>query len=82
MKTQKIIGTPLEVSRLGYGCAKLGGSSRVGGPVSEQDRKTAIRAVRTALDEGIRGTCQGDDVELTREEWYLLFQAGRGSTSA
>jgi len=27
----------------------------------------------------IRAACQGDSVELTREEWYQLFVAGRGA---
>lgn len=27
----------------------------------------------------IAGACQADDVELTREEWYRLFVAGRGA---
>jgi predicted oxidoreductase len=26
----------------------------------------------------IAGACQADDLELTREEWYRLFVAGRG----
>jgi predicted oxidoreductase len=26
----------------------------------------------------IAGACQAEDLELTREEWYLLFTAGRG----
>lgn len=28
----------------------------------------------------IAGACQADDIELTREEWYSLFAAGRGRT--
>ncbi len=28
----------------------------------------------------IAGACQADDVELTREEWYSLFIAGRGES--
>ncbi len=28
----------------------------------------------------IAGACQADDIELTREEWYSLFEAGRGKT--
>jgi predicted oxidoreductase len=26
----------------------------------------------------IAGACQADDLALTREEWYRLFEAGRG----
>jgi len=29
--------------------------------------------------ERIRGACQADTVELSREEWYTLFAAGRGA---
>jgi predicted oxidoreductase len=28
----------------------------------------------------IAGACQADDIELTREEWYSLFRAGRGKS--
>jgi predicted oxidoreductase len=28
--------------------------------------------------ERIRAACQADSIELTREEWYRLFIAGRG----
>ena len=52
MKTQKIAGTPLEVSRIALGGAHLGGP-RSADPLTEQDRTNAIRAIRSALDNGI-----------------------------
>ncbi len=33
----------------------------------------------TTRPERVRAACQGDTVELTREEWYRLFIAGRGA---
>jgi predicted oxidoreductase len=35
--------------------------------------------VGTTKPERIRAVCQADNVELTREEWYALFIAGRGA---
>jgi predicted oxidoreductase len=32
----------------------------------------------TTRPERIQGACQADGIELTREEWYRLFTAGRG----
>jgi predicted oxidoreductase len=34
--------------------------------------------IGTRQPERIRAACQADGVELTREEWYALYQAGRG----
>jgi len=36
----------------------------------------------TTQPDRIRDTCKADDVELTREEWYALLSAGRGSKMA
>jgi predicted oxidoreductase len=36
----------------------------------------------TTQPERIREACKADDVELTREEWYALLAAGRGSKVA
>jgi len=52
MKTIRISNTPLEVSQIAYGCMELGGGSGPE-PVSEETRNHALRAVQTALDEGI-----------------------------
>jgi predicted oxidoreductase len=38
--------------------------------------------IGTTKPERIREVCKADDVELTREEWYELFAAGRGKTVA
>lgn len=34
--------------------------------------------IGTRQPDRIRAACQADQLELTREEWYALFQAGRG----
>jgi len=34
--------------------------------------------IGTTNPERIAGACQADGIELTREEWYRLFEAGRG----
>ncbi len=53
MKTIQLGNTPLEVSRIAYGCMGLGGSWARATPLSEQTRREAVQAIRTALDEGI-----------------------------
>lgn len=52
MKTYRIPQTPLEVTRLAYGCMGIGGGWGPG-PLSEQTRKEALVSVRAALDAGI-----------------------------
>jgi predicted oxidoreductase len=34
--------------------------------------------IGTRQPERVRAACQADRVSLTREEWYALYQAGRG----
>jgi len=34
--------------------------------------------IGTTKPERIKVACEADDVELTRDEWYRLFIAGRG----
>ena len=52
MKTMQLGSTPLEVTRIAYGCMGIGGSwDRA--PLSEPTRHEAVQAIRTALDEGI-----------------------------
>jgi len=53
MKTIQLGRTPLEVSRIAYGCMGLGGSWDRSTPLSEPTRREAVTAIRTALDEGI-----------------------------
>ncbi len=52
MKMQPIAGTPLQVSRIAFGCMRLAGPSSPGSRPG-RDPKSALAAVRTALEEGI-----------------------------
>ncbi|HET6450412.1 MAG TPA: aldo/keto reductase [Spirochaetia bacterium] len=52
MKTYHIATTPLEVTRIAYGCMGIGGGWAPG-PLTERTRREAIAAVRAALDAGI-----------------------------
>ncbi len=52
MKTYHIANTPLEVTRLAYGCMGIGGGWAPG-PLTERTGKDALAAVRAALDAGI-----------------------------
>jgi predicted oxidoreductase len=52
MKTIRIANTPLEVTRIAYGCMGIGGGWGKG-PLTENTRKEAIVTVRAALDAGI-----------------------------
>ena len=53
MKTIQLGRTPLEVSRIAYGCMGLGGSWDRSVPLSEQTKREAVNAIRAALDGGI-----------------------------
>jgi predicted oxidoreductase len=52
VRSYQIAGTSLEVSRIGYGCMRIGGTW-TRDPLTVQDRNKAVRAVRAALDQGI-----------------------------
>ena len=52
MKTYQILGIDLPVSRIAYGCMKLGGSWGAE-PVTADDQKRAVAAVAAALEGGI-----------------------------
>jgi predicted oxidoreductase len=52
MKTYRIANTPLEVTRIVYGCMGIGGGWAKG-PLAERTRKEALAAVNAALDQGI-----------------------------
>lgn len=52
MKTQKIAGTTLEVSRIAYGCMGIGGGWGAEG-ITEQTTRTAVAAISAALEQGI-----------------------------
>ncbi|HTP10660.1 MAG TPA: aldo/keto reductase [Anaerolineae bacterium] len=53
MKTIQLGSTPLEVSRIAYGCMGMGGSWDRSTPLSAQTKREAVQVIRTALDEGI-----------------------------
>src|SRR5512139_3620248 len=53
MRTIQLGSTPLKVSRIAYGCMGLGGSWDRATPLSEPTKREAVKAIRTALDEGI-----------------------------
>jgi predicted oxidoreductase len=53
MKTIQLGDTPLDVSRLAYGCMGISGSWDRTTPLSEEAKRAAVRAIRTALDEDI-----------------------------
>lgn len=53
MKTIQLGNTPLEVSRIAYGCMGIGGSWDRNEPLSEPTKREAVKAIRTALDEDI-----------------------------
>jgi predicted oxidoreductase len=52
LKKYQIPNTDLDVSRIGYGCMKLGGQWDES-PILDSDRNTAHKAVLTAVDQGI-----------------------------
>ena len=58
MKTYRIARTPLEVSRIAYGCWRTGGWDAA--PLSEMTRKEALAAIRAALDAGINSFDHAD----------------------
>ncbi len=53
MKTIQLGTTPLEVTRIAYGCMGIGGSWDRHEPLTVQTKREAVKAIRTALDEGI-----------------------------
>ena len=52
MKTYRIANTPLDVTRIAYGCMGIGGGWAPG-PLTDRTRKDALLAVNAALDAGI-----------------------------
>ncbi len=52
MKTYRIAHTPLEVTRIAYGCMGISGGWEPG-PLSKWTRTQALVSIRAALDEGI-----------------------------
>ena len=74
MKTQILGSSPLQVSRIGYGCMPLGGSWDINPPAA-QTRKEAVIILRTALDQGINFFdhadiyCRGKSEEVFSAIW-------------
>ena len=52
MKTQKVVRTDLEITRLAYGCMEIGGSWDTT-PITPVTRKEGLAIIHTALDQGI-----------------------------
>ncbi len=52
MKTFHILNTPLDVSRIAYGCMNLGGGWNRE-PLTDPIRQTALAAIRAALEQGL-----------------------------
>ncbi len=75
MKTIRLGNTPLEVSRIAYGSMEIGGSWDRQAPLSEQSKGDAVKAIRTALDEGINFFdhadiyCRGKSEEAFAAVW-------------
>lgn len=91
MKTFRIAHTPIESTRIAYGCMGIGGGWSPG-PLSDQTRKEALVTVRAALDQGInffdhadiygRGRCEEafsgiwQDRPGLRQRIYLQTKCG------
>jgi len=53
MKTMRVANTPLEVSRIAYGCMQIGGSRDRNRSIAPQTQRDALAAIRAALECGI-----------------------------
>lgn len=79
MKTQPLVNTPLEVSRIAYGCMQIGGSWDRS-LMTDQTKRDALAAIRTALDLGINFFdhadiyCRGKSEEV----FALIWQESPG----
>jgi len=52
MKTQALGSSDLQVTRIAYGCMRIGGGWDPG-PLTSQTQKSALKSLRAALDQGI-----------------------------
>ena len=74
MKTQPLVNTPLEVSRIAYGCMQIGGRWD-STPLLDQTKRDALAAIRTALELGINFFdhadiyCRGKSEEVFSAIW-------------
>ena len=74
MRRFTLPGTPLQVSRIAYGCMRIA-DTWTDGPLPDDTKKAAVAALRTALDEGINLFdhadiyCKGRSEELFSFIW-------------
>lgn len=74
MKTQALGVSPLEVTRIAYGCMAIGGTW-TSEPASDDTRRSALSVVECALDEGINFFdhadiyCRGKSEEVFAQIW-------------
>src|SRR5436305_654716 len=83
MKTLRIPSTPLDVSRIAYGCMSIGGGWG-SEPPTDETRRTAVAAVSAALEQGInffdhadiyaRGKSEADFAQMWQERPGLRDQ--------
>jgi predicted oxidoreductase len=75
MKTYRIAQTDLEVSRLAYGCMQIGGTWNRAEPLTTEQKRGALAAVRAALEAGVTLFdqadiyCAGKSEEAFAEIW-------------
>lgn len=74
MKTQALGASPLEVTRIAYGCMAIGGTW-TSEPASDETRREALSVVEFALDQGINFFdhadiyCRGKSEEVFAQIW-------------
>jgi len=77
MKTQNLGSSDLQVTRIAYGCMPLGGSWD-NAPLSDPTRKSAVRSIRAALDQGVNFFdladiyCRGKSEEVFSAIWQEI----------
>jgi predicted oxidoreductase len=75
LSTMPLSTTPLNVSRIAYGCMLIGGSWERATPLTEQNRREALAALRAALECGINFFdhadiyCAGKSEEAFSQLW-------------
>jgi predicted oxidoreductase len=77
MQTQNLGSSDLEVTRIAYGCMPLGGSWDYA-PLSDQTKKSAVRSIRAAIDQGVNFFdladiyCRGKSEEAFSAIWQEI----------
>jgi len=79
MKTHTLPGTTLEVSRIAYGCMRIGGSATDNPPTADT-KEQAMAAVRAALDQGVNLFDHADIYREGRSEdlFSLIWKGAHG----